>query len=612
MESPGYRSLAAATVALVILTGVHAVRSALAIVVWNIAEGQPETVLALVALGIWAAGLLGWAMAPRLHLRRPAMVVATGFALVYAAGHFLRHPVLMPAFALMTLVLWLWMIPALIGLLARVEALEVLAPGILIGFAVQVTLQTALHGLDMPMLRGLLPGAGAALLGLALIAAWRSTEVTAPPATGVRFLQGWGLFALGPYLVLQLTLLSNLGRVQMITGWDLEGAATFVVLGLAAGAAIVPQASSPLVRAAAGPAAVLLAGANLIVNLAAWLAALQVLTAAVMAGALAPAPVRRPFRTYLWGTIGMLLGLALLGLFYSRNEWRELWPLMVALVALASLSRVTPVTASPTLRAVLAIVVFGALGIVYSRMSQPPAVPAAKAPAQVRVLTYNVHMAFDAHGIPDPVATARVIETLNADLVALQEVGRGWTVNGGADLAAWLRWRFPEYRLVYGAMNGDLWGNVILSRFDLRDSGVVRFPIRTGRIQRGLTWVTVPAEGGDLLVINAHLAHGSGEEERLAQAGDVLAFWNGRRPALILGDFNAGPDSAPIARLRAAGLGDALAAHGLAKAFTYSSLRPSERRDYVFITEDLRSLAGAIPPATASDHLPVVATIQVR
>lgn len=86
------------------------------------------------------------------------------------------------------------------------------------------------------------------------------------------------------------------------------------------------------------------------------------------------------------------------------------------------------------------------------------------------------------------------------------------------------------------------------------------------------------------------------------------------RPAsrLILGDFNAGPDSAPIARLRAAGLGDALAAHGLAKAFTYSSLRPSERRDYVFITEDLRSLAGAIPPATASDHLPVVATIQVR
>ena len=611
MESTGYRSLAAATVALVMLTGIHAVRSALAMVVWNIAEGQPETVIALIAFGIWAAGLLGWAMAPRLHLRRPGMGVAIGFAVAYAAGHFLRHPVLTPAFAVMTLVLWLWMIPALLGLLARVEAIEVLAPGILIGFAVQVALQAALHGLDMPMLHGFLSGAGAALLGLALIAAWRSTELTAPAATGVLFLKGWGLFALGPYIVLQLTLLSNLGRVQMITGWDLEGAATFVVLGLAAGAAAVPQASSPLVRAAAGPAAVLLAGANLIVNLAAWLAALQVLTAAVMAGALAPAPVRRPFRTYVWGTIGMLLGFALLGLFYSRNEWRELWPLMVALVALASLSRVTPVPAARTLRAVLAIVVFGALGIVYSRTSHPPPVPTAKAPAQIRILTYNIHMAFNAHGIPDPAAMATVIETVDADLVALQEVGRGWTVNGGADLAAWLRWRFPEYRLVYGAMNGDLWGNVILSRFDLRGTGAVRFPIRLRRIQRGLTWATVPAEE-DLLIINAHFAHGGLEDERLAQAGDVLAFWNGRRPAVILGDFNAGPDSPSVALLRAAGLRDALAAHGLAAAFTYPSLHPSERRDYIFITDNLGSLGGAIPRATASDHLPVVATIQVR
>lgn len=612
METTGHRSLAAATVALVILTGIHAVRSALAMVVWNIAEGQPETVLALVAFGILGAGLLGWAMARRLHLRRPAMAVAIGFAVVYAIGHFLSHPVLTPSFAVMTLVLWLWMLPALLGLLARVEALDVLAPGILIGIAVQVALQAALHGLDMPMLYGFLSGAGAALLGLTLIAAWRSTELTAPPATGVLFLQGWGLFALGPYIVLQLTLLSNLGRVQMITGWDLEGAATFVVLSLAAGAAAIPQASSPLVRAAAGPAAVLLAGANLIVNLAAWLAALQVLTAAVMAGALAPALVRRPFRTYLWGAIGMLLGFALLGLFYSRNEWKELWPLMVALVALASLSRITPVPASRTLRAVLAIVVLGALGIVYSRTSQPPPVPAAKSPAQVRVLTYNIHMAFNAYGIPDPAATARVIETANADLVALQEVGRGWTVNGGADLAAWLRWRFPEYRLVYGPISGDLWGNVILSRFDPRGTGAVRFPIRMRGMQRGLTWATIPADQEDLLIINAHLAHGGVEEERLAQTGDVLAFWNERRPALILGDFNAGPDSPSIARLRAGGLRDALAAHGLAEAFTYPSLHPSERRDYIFITGNLGSLGGAIPRATASDHLPVVATIQIR
>ncbi|MGH2399937.1 MAG: endonuclease/exonuclease/phosphatase family protein, partial [bacterium] len=186
------------------------------------------------------------------------------------------------------------------------------------------------------------------------------------------------------------------------------------------------------------------------------------------------------------------------------------------------------------------------------------------------------------------------------------------TINGGADLAAWLLWRFPEYRLAYGPLHGDLWGNVILSRFDLQGTGAVRFPIRARRMQRGLTWATVPAEGENILIINAHLAHGAVEEERFAQAGDLLEFLRGRHPAIILGDFNAGPGSPPIARLREGGLSDALAPHGLAAAFTYPSLRPSERRDYIFITGNLASTSAGIPRATASDHLPVIATIHVR
>jgi endonuclease/exonuclease/phosphatase family metal-dependent hydrolase len=222
-------------------------------------------------------------------------------------------------------------------------------------------------------------------------------------------------------------------------------------------------------------------------------------------------------------------------------------------------------------------------------------------------------MGFDAEGIPDPPGIARAIEAADADVVGLEEVGRGWTVNGGADLFAWLRWRFPQYRALYGPMNGALWGNAILSRLPIGDQGSLRFPIRESKFQRGLTWVTLPTPRGDLLVIATHFANEEAAEgDRLGQAGDLLAFWRSRPCTVIMGDFNAEPDSAPITRVLASGLRDALAPHGLAAAGTYPSPSPAIRRDYVFITADIESVAGRIPKTIASDHLPVAATLRVR
>lgn len=601
--------------ALATLMGVHAIRSALAMVVWNIGEERPQGALVLISAGIWLIGLLGWTAASRLSRPRTGTRAALLFAAAYAISHFIRHPVLTPAFAVAALVLWLWMLPALLGLLQRSGTLEVVVPGLLVGLAVQVALQTALHGLDMPLLRGLLPGLGAALLAVAFVAAWRTTASTAPPEPGMLFLQGWGLFALGPFLVLQLTLLANLGRMQMITGWPIDRAALLVILGLAAGLAAIPLIVVPAVRVAAALATVVLAGATTALSGPLAPAALQVTAAASLAGALAPAAVQHPRRAYLWGAIGMVLAFGLLSVFYARYEWLGLWLLIGPLVALPSLAQGSRMTPSPPSmgRAVLAVVVIGAIGLGVAHLTQRAPAPQAGAQTELRVVTYNIHMGFDARSVPDPFAQARVIDTLDADVIALQEVGRGWTVNGGVDLAAWLRWRFPQYRLVYGPMNGALWGNAILSRFPITASGSVRFPLRESRFRRGLTWVTLSTARGELLVVNTHFAH---EEwagaDRLGQAGDLLAFWQARQRTVVMGDFNAPPESAPIARVRTAGLRDALAPHGLGTAPTFPSPAPSERIDYIFVSPDIQSLAGKIPRTAASDHLPVVARLRLR
>ncbi len=261
----------------------------------------------------------------------------------------------------------------------------------------------------------------------------------------------------------------------------------------------------------------------------------------------------------------------------------------------------------------LVIVVVGALGVALGAIPARLAAQTVVHPRdELRVFDYNIHMGFDAEGIPDPQGIARVIEGADADVVALQEVGRGWTVNGGADLFAWLRWRFPRYRAVYGPMNGALWGNAILSRLPVNSQGSLRFPIRESKFQRGLTWVTLPAQRGEMLVIATHFANEEeAEGDRLAQAGDLLAFWQSRPRTVIMGDFNAEPDSAPITRVLASGLRDTLAPHGLRTAGTYPAPSPAIRIDYVLATADIESVAAAIPHTTASDHLPLAVRLRV-
>ncbi len=606
------RPIALTTVALIIAMGVHVLRGGLALVVWNIAVEQPAAVRALIALVIWIAGLAGWLLAPRKNSVRWMQRIATIFALAYAINHLIADRTITPVLAVLSLITWFWLVPVIMDALARYERLDVLVPGILLGFALQIALQTALHGLDLSMLRGILPGIGAGVMGAALIGTTYAFKPDLPDKDGSNVLYpGWGMLALGPFLALQFTLLTNLGRAQLLSGWGIAFAAIPIMLGLAAGVAVQPLDRSRIVQITAAIAPIVLLQPALLQMGGLWLvSATQLLLAIAVAAAFAStgrAPLRRP---HVPGAVGMLLLFVLIFLFYSRYEWVTLWPIMAALVAFAVVLWGGHSIGFRAYRVAISIVLVGVIGIGLGLVARPSGI-ATSALEQMRVMTYNIRMGFDGHGVPQPAASARVIEGSDVDVVAIQEVGRGWTVNGGVDLVAWLHWRFPRYQVVYGPMNGDLWGNVILSRYEIRDRGSVRFAVRESQFQRGLTWALVSSPRGDLLIINAHLAHDSAAD-RLAQAQDILAFWRGRERTILLGDFNDGPDSPPIRRLLAAGFEDALARHGLGRTYTFPSVQPSERIDYILVTPDLRSAAGTIQKTTASDHLPVLADIRFR
>ncbi|MFO7172220.1 MAG: hypothetical protein DIU70_004505, partial [Bacillota bacterium] len=154
--------------------GIQGLRLFLTMVVWNVAEDQPATRMALWALGLYLPGLLAWVPARLAGGARPAWRFGLLFGLLTALRPVRFGPVWTPALAFAAWIAWLWWWPAFLRELVRRRALGAAVPGILLGLMAQVAGQTALGGLDLPYLRS--PGARGAtvlLVGAFLLCLWQ-------------------------------------------------------------------------------------------------------------------------------------------------------------------------------------------------------------------------------------------------------------------------------------------------------------------------------------------------------------------------------------------------------------------------------------------------------
>jgi len=246
-----------------------------------------------------------------------------------------------------------------------------------------------------------------------------------------------------------------------------------------------------------------------------------------------------------------------------------------------------------------------------------PAPPGRAGPAgAVRVLSWNLHFGFDVRGWSDLEEVARSIEATGAEVVGLQEVSRGWYVNGSTDMLAWLqrRLRMPYAR--FAGASDAIWGNAVLSRYPIVGGEAMRLPGEGVPLARNALRVEVDLGAGrrlDVVVTHLHHVEGpDGTRVRLAQLPRLLELVAGRPATVLLGDFNAGPTSAEIARVRAAGLADAFVAGGGGRAdeLTWPSDRPDRRIDYLWLSPDLAASAFAATDGTASDHRGPAVTVR--
>lgn len=197
-------------------------------------------------------------------------------------------------------------------------------------------------------------------------------------------------------------------------------------------------------------------------------------------------------------------------------------------------------------------------------------------------VSYNIQYGFGLDGRYDLKRIAKSLE--GADVIALQEVTRGFWRNGFADMVADIAAFFPDHFWVYGPAcdihieggEGGLqpvrgtrfqFGNMVLSRWPILSTRTLLLPrsrtIAKINLQRGATEALIAAPREAVRLYSVHLDHVSADE-RIRQlhflnarinafvqeggsltGGSELELPEPPLPAdyIIMGDFNMEPES---------------------------------------------------------------------
>jgi endonuclease/exonuclease/phosphatase family metal-dependent hydrolase len=233
----------------------------------------------------------------------------------------------------------------------------------------------------------------------------------------------------------------------------------------------------------------------------------------------------------------------------------------------------------------------------------------------IKVLTFNILHGATTKGDFDLDAIAKVINDVDPDLVALQEVDFRTNRAKKYDLVVEMAVRTKMVPLFGKAMayDGGEYGEGILSKYSFIRTRNVPLPHSPGNEPRAALEVVVQLPSGDTVgLVGTHLDHLRDPVDRIAQAKEIKrVFSQNSYPTILAGDLNAVPGSEPMNILTGHW---AVTDQNQPPAPTIPSDNPRKKIDYVMVhpADQWEVLdTQVICDAVASDHCAYLVTLKL-
>ncbi|MBU5346126.1 endonuclease/exonuclease/phosphatase family protein [Paenibacillus lautus] len=235
------------------------------------------------------------------------------------------------------------------------------------------------------------------------------------------------------------------------------------------------------------------------------------------------------------------------------------------------------------------------------------------------VMSYNIHHGV---GLDEQLSLQRIADVIRdsgAEIVGLQEVDRFYGERSdfqdqAKELAGLLGYYYAyganlDLEPAEGQTNNRQYGTAIVSKYPiLRSENVLLSSF--GKEQRGVLHAVVNLKGIHVDVYNTHL--GLDVTSRTAQAQEIIELASASEgPALLMGDFNAEPNSAEFKLLLDSGL-FVNSFQGIEDAYTFPVINPSATIDYILTSPAVQHSNQRVIHTEASDHLPIAADVSFK
>ena len=643
-----------ALMALAVVFGLQLFRVLLTGLVFYIREslGTSSFVPGAYALVLFLGAFLALLLARLLGIRSALAVAAAGTGIARLAEQVVPWPAVDLGLTTAGVLAFLWFVPLYAARLRGrgPSGGQAFAMGLLLGIAMDTAIKGAFSTLDMSWQ----PGAASFLLAAFLVGAYaflahRVLAEEAPAAKEDRGRLRWvTLAAMGPLLFLELLLFQNIGQQTALIGWDQPLVFLWIMVGnvlglFAAGAVLARSVHGGRLAVAglaglfallvigerSGVAAAFIAmfgGVVMAMAVAAMGASLGQGVTAAESGAGGPGADRRAASAVVASSSGMLVLLVATFLYYVSYELElpggaSTVPLIAAALLILCTAAALPVLSRdgssstlgplglPVASAGLVLLLIPAGYWAYWR----EATASEEAAFPIRVMSYNLHQGFDQDGYLAIRDLAGAIEEQNAGVVALQEVSRGWLIDGTFDMLPWLS-RELDMPYVWAPAADSAWGNAVLSKYPIAESSVHPMPNNSDiAMDRSYATAVIPMGGSaPLTVLATHLHHP--EDDGRLREPQIMALvdaWDRRERTVLLGDLNARPSDPEMLLLEEAGMVDAFAASPEydGRGYTFPSKDPRRRIDYIWTSGDLHPTGFTVFGGAASDHQGVAVTL---